>query len=540
MKKIFSPTISLAMAMIVIATAGCQKGDLLSNPNAASESSTVPVSLILNHITYSMYVGGGVTDNRPSAVNEIAWDLPFIWSQYHISNYQYYRGNNFYNWSNSATEYDMLKYAVLMEKQANTQYGATPNVYSALSKFFKAYSFIWLTQRVGDIPTTEAGNVANLTPSYNSQHDVYKISLALLDTANTLMNNLGAANANTLVAGDIYGLTNLQWQKVINTYKLRVLISLSKRAVDNADLNIPQQFATIFNTPATYPVLAANTDNVKFVYNDAFNRYPIWSRGWNPYNSYSNIGKTFLDITTATNDPRTFIAATPAPIQLTTGGKTINDFTAYVGADINLDLATLNTNSLNGQYSFANYSRYYASSFGANAEPYIIIGYPELCFNIAEAINLGWVTGASAATWYNNGIKASLSAYGLTQGQSFTIGDASGAKLGTVAIDINAFLANPTVVYKGDNTNGRAQILTQKYVAFFENSGWEAFYNWRRTGVPAFSQGGSGIGTSTGLIPRRWQYPQDEINYNGTNYTKAITTQFAGKDDLTKDTWLTK
>ena len=80
----------LAIAVIVIATAGCQKGDLLSNPNAASESSTVPVSLILNHITYSMYVGGGVTDSRPSAVNEIAWDLPFIWSQYHISNYQYY------------------------------------------------------------------------------------------------------------------------------------------------------------------------------------------------------------------------------------------------------------------------------------------------------------------------------------------------------------------------------------------------------------------------------------------------------------------
>lgn len=29
----------------------CQKGDLLSNPNVAPENSTVPVSLILNHIT---------------------------------------------------------------------------------------------------------------------------------------------------------------------------------------------------------------------------------------------------------------------------------------------------------------------------------------------------------------------------------------------------------------------------------------------------------------------------------------------------------
>lgn len=426
-----------------------------------------------------------------------------------------------------------------MQQQATSQYGTTPNVYTALSKFFKAYSFIWLTQRVGDIPMSQAGDVSNLTPVYDSQHDVYKNSLSLLDSANTLINNLGAANANTVVNGDIYGLTNLQWQRVINTYRLRVLISLSKRAVDNADLNIPQQFAAILSNPTQYPVLTGNSDNLKFTYNTAYNPYPIFSRGNAPYNAYSNICKTFLNITTATNDPRTFIAATPAPAQLT-AGKTIGDFSAYVGADINLDLPTLNSNSSKGAYSFANYLRYYTSTAGANAEPYIIIGYPEMCFNIAEAINLGWVTTASAADWYNNGIKASLSVFGLTQGQSFTVGDVAGTVLGTVSIDINSFLTNSAVVYKGDNADGRAQILTQKYVAFFQNSGWETFYNWRRTDIPAFTQGGAGIGTANGLIPRRWEYPQDEINYNGTNFSKAIAAQYAGADDLTKDTWLTK
>lgn len=99
----------LVIATVVMTVTSCQKGDLFTNPNAASQNSTVPVALILNHLTYSMYVGGGVTDGRPGAVNEIAWDLPFIWAQYHISNYQYYRGNNFYNWSNLATNYDMLK-----------------------------------------------------------------------------------------------------------------------------------------------------------------------------------------------------------------------------------------------------------------------------------------------------------------------------------------------------------------------------------------------------------------------------------------------
>jgi hypothetical protein len=499
-----------------------------------SQASAVPVSLLLNHLTYSLYAGGGVVDGRPGAVNEIPWDQEFVWSQYHVSNYQYYRGTNTYNWSNSATAYDLLKYANLMQQQASSQYGSTPNSYSALSYFFKAYSFVWLAERVGDIPQTAAGDPNNLTPAYTTQHDVFKNSLLLLDTANMLMNNLGAANAGTVVGGDIFGLTNLQWQKIINAYEMRVLISLSKRATDNADLNVAQRFATAMGNP----LLSGNADNMKFVYNAAYNTYPIFARGNAPYNNFSNICKTYLDITTATQDPRTFIAATPAPAQLK-AGKAVSDFTAYVGADINLDLATLNTNSGNGAYSFANYLRYYTSSAGANAEAYIVIGYPEMCFNIAEAINRGWVTGSSA-TWYNNGIMASMALYGIKQGQALTIGDVGGTTLGTVNADVNSFLNNAAVVYAGDNAAGLKQILTQKYVAFFQNSGWEAFYNWRRTGVPAFAQGGGGIGTNNKLIPRRWNYPQDEISYNAANFTKAIQSQFGGTDDLTQDTWLTK
>jgi hypothetical protein len=84
------------------------------------------------------------------------------------------------------------------------------------------------------------------------------------------------------------------------------------------------------------------------------------------------------------------------------------------------------------------------------------------------------------------------------------------------------------------------QILTQKYVAFFMNSGFESFYNWRRTGVPAFSQGGAGIGTPNNQIPLRWQYPQDEITYNADNYKSAISSQYNGTDDVNAKMWLIK
>jgi len=520
---------------------GCQKGDLLNNPNAAGDATAIPASLILNHLTATVIR----TTDKPSG--EEPWGSAQRLNQYYVSNYSYYWGSNYYNWTNSTQTYDLLRYAVKLEEQAQKQYGNTINVYFAMSKFFRAYSAIWLAQRVGDIPMTDAGNPGNIMPKFDTQKDVYKQSLALLEDANTIIGALiSPATANTKVdaSGDIFGLTYLQWQKVINSYRLRILISLSKRADDNADLNVKSQFVNILNNPGKYPILSSNADNMAYKYNAAYNVYPLFD-GRTPYNNFANIGKTLLDITTNSQDPRTFIFATPAPAQIS-GGKTAADFSAYVGADINTDQSTLNTNAVNGMYSYINYNRYFTSNAGANCEPAILIGYPELCFNIAEAYNRGWLTGVtstaftSASDAYTKGINASLSIYNLTNGQTYTVGNISGATVGTVTINIPQFLANTNVAYKGDNTNGLAQILTQKYVAMFNNPGWEPYYNWRRTGSPAFAEGGSGIGTGNKKIPHRWLYPQDEISYNNANYKASIQSQFGGNDDVNADTWLTK
>jgi Starch-binding associating with outer membrane len=542
------------MVILIGGLSSCQKGNLLDNPNAATSSTTVPPTLILNRITNEIYKGGGVIDNIAGNQNEGPWSQIMRWNQYFVSNYPYYWGNNQYTWSVSASNYAILKYVNLMQQQAVTQYGTTPNPYSALAYFFKAYSFIWYTQRVGDIPLTEAGNPTLYpTPKYNTQHDVYQICLAYLDTANTLMGALVTpANQNSVVDGngDIFAMTYLQWQKVINTYKLRVLISLSKRATDNPDLNIPTQFANIINNPTKYPIMAGNADNMvnKYLQSPSANNYPLFPN-YTPYVGYADMANTFLNLTTSTEDPRTFIAAGPAPAQIT-GGKLISDFTAYVGADIGLDYTTLTTNTAAGMYSFHNYLRYYGNGAGPNVsgstcEPYIIVGYPEMCFNIAEAANLGWITGGGQ-TWYNNGINASLALYGLADGVQVPISLPIFAPTnltnspGSVTVSVSNFLANPAVIYAGDNAAGLTQIWQQKYVAFWQNSGWEAYYNWRRTGVPVMSQGGVGIGTPNNMIPLRWEYPTDESVYNTANYTAAVQSQYGGTDAVSGVMWLIK
>src|SRR5579862_3542706 len=241
--KSFIP-LALLLTIGMVSITGCQKGDLIDNPNVAAAGSTVPASLILNHLTATLIRNPGFGSNA----NEMPFTLSTTAAQYVLSNYQYYRGNNSYNFGSTTDSYDILKYAIALEAQSTAQQGNQTNKYFALGQFFKAYAGVWLSQRVGDIPFSQAGNPAIITPKFDLQHDVYKSALALLDNANTILAPLAAANPNSkLDAGDIFGLTYLQWQKMINTYTLRVLISLSKRATDNADLQIPQKFANIVN-----------------------------------------------------------------------------------------------------------------------------------------------------------------------------------------------------------------------------------------------------------------------------------------------------
>src|SRR5262249_18040596 len=98
MKKIFIVTMFF-LALAALGLTGCQKGNLLSNPNVASTSSTVPPTLILNRITNELYNGGGVLDGVSGSQNEGPWNQIMRWNQYFVSNYTYYWGSNFYTWS---------------------------------------------------------------------------------------------------------------------------------------------------------------------------------------------------------------------------------------------------------------------------------------------------------------------------------------------------------------------------------------------------------------------------------------------------------
>jgi hypothetical protein len=489
-------------------------------------------------------MGGATTSNGVLSTNagvDLAWTAAMRVNQFYLSTYTYYGTNNYDQApliNSNFVYYAVLENVVRMEQEAKNAGIASLNSYSALGKFFRAYYYHIMTQKFGDIPLTDAlQGDTNPAPQYTSQKQIYVQILQWLDDANNDMRLLIGGQGDSSLDGDIYLNNDLTaWQKVINTFTLRVLISLSKKESDT-DLTIKTKFATIVNNPTKYPVMGSLNDNVEVHYDAAYNPYPKIPGNYKQTNTRENVSATILNLTTSLKDPRTFIVGTPAPAQLK-AGKAISDYTAYVGASPGDDIATLGNNSQAGQYSFENALRYASTNDGSAAEPAMIIGYPELCFNIAEGINRGWATG-NAGTWYVNGIKASMSLFGISDNAVITIGDENTilAKdaLGTVTVSVTNYLAQGSVAYAGGAT-GLNQILTQKYIAFWQNSNFEAFFNQRRTGMPAFL---TGVGTGNGQkLPQRWQYPYSEATANPTNYQAALQSQFGGTDNINGVLWV--
>ena len=131
--------------------------------------------------------------------------------------------------------------------------------------------------------------------------------------------------------------------------------------------------------------------------------------------------------------------------------------------------------------------------------------------------------------------------YGIKTG-NLTISFAKpGAVLGifdnyTLAVNTEEYYVNPVVKYAGNNASGLTQILEQKYLAMAQGNDLEAYYNFRRTNIPAFLKG---VGTGNGgVIPSRFRYPNNELTTNAVNLNAALSRQYGGKDDVFGKMWI--
>jgi hypothetical protein len=443
-----------------------------------------------------------LTNIERLAFNEISMSCPLAARQ--LVNTDGVDNNQYYGWQRSGFgDYNNLRQVLKMEEEANR---LNKPAYLALAKFFRAYFFMRLTLTFGDVPYSEAlkGDGDNFTPVYDKQEDIF---VNILDNLKAASNDLSKATADDIRGDIVYNGNITQWKQAINSFSLRILMSLSLKE-NNTRLNIKQRFGEIVNNPTQYPLFTGNVDNAQLVFYDLQdNRYPLYNN--NSLQTAYYLEETFINLLKGVRDPRLFTFAQKAPQH---ASQPDNDFTAYGGVK---GSATIDENTIRVTAGEASKiaKRYYNNPIN---EPSIAMGYAELQFILAEAVVRKWI-GGNADDYYKKGIQASMEFCKVAAG------------------DILTYKAQAAVQLQPGNE--LVNIFNQKYIAFFMNSGWQLFYEQRRTGLPVFDVSGNGV-LNNKKIPKRWMYPESELNLNQQHVTDAINRQYQQGDDINGVMWL--
>jgi len=290
----------------------------------------------------------------------------------------------------------------------------------------------------------------------------------------------------------MYGGKMAKWQKFANSLRLRLAIHLS-----NVD---PTKAASEASAAVAAGVFTSNLDNASLMYlATSPNRNPIYNdaRGRDDY----GMSKTYVDSLKSWNDPRLPLFA-------------------QINADTDT-LARTYQGFPNGLNDGEGTDLLFISRIGAfwretpNA-PMDLLTYSEVLFLEAEAAQRGWIAG-SAATLYNDAIRASMEHYGIPNSA------------------ITAYLADSRVTYVPDTT-GLKQIAYQKWVSMFMQ-GAESWTEVRRTGVPGLIPGCRALMRH---IPERLPYDDNEAVLNKSNLDAAVAAQgFTAGNDIAKPLWFT-
>ncbi|WP_373517020.1 SusD/RagB family nutrient-binding outer membrane lipoprotein [Pricia sp.] len=402
--------------------------------------------------------------------------------------------------------------------------------YYGVALIVKSWIYSYLTDAYGDVPYSDAIKGLsddNITPPFTPQEEIYDGMLADLKAANGLLTGANNISGDILYGGDV-----LKWRKFANSLRLRLLMRISE--VDQAKAIAGMN--EIANDLATYPIFEGNADAAVLQWNSD-----------NPQPKYDTRSGSFdevrLSLTLETrlkalNDRRLIVYAQPT--SNSEKGIHSDNLDDYVGMPNGLDDAKALSYSPTGNPDESGSN--FISRLGVlltcracdveNASPTasqtIIMDYAELQFIFAEARERNLISVGEADAYYENGIRASFSYYLdriIAGGWSEIANDLQD-------FDLDAYLAQPAVAYTGSADEKLEKVALQKWIALFY-TGFEAWSDWRRTGIPAIVPGADAA--NGGNVPVRFQYPNEVKSTNEANYEAAVSRQ--GADGLNTKLW---
>lgn len=369
------------------------------------------------------------------------------------------------------------------------------DAYDGVAEIMRSYLFSQLTDMWGDVPYSEAVKFSelNFTPIYDTQESIYTDPqngiLAKLETAAAQLQNTGES-----IRGDImFGNDLEKWVRFANSLQVRFRLRISKRLTDFSKL---QQLAD------GDMLMQSNANNAVVPYLSAApNQFPLFSASTGIYQGLK-MSANVENILKDWDDPRIAVFFNPTPESVLAGNPEFkglpNGLSTQAISERGIALNDLSIMS----------DRFRAVADGVDAQ---IMLYSEVQFALAEAVERGYISG-DAQTYYQNGIQAHFEYY-ETQ----------------VPVD---YFSREAIALNGNMVENLDKILTQKWLSLFM-VGHEAWFNIRRTGIPALTPGPDNFNNDQ--YPSRYLYPESEQAANKANYDEAVSR--IGGDNINSKSW---
>jgi len=455
--------------LIFISFISCKKFlDVNTTPN---NPTAVPPNTILPTTTIGM--GFANSNDLDRATSALAQHIAGVGNQ--TAAYDVYNldGNFDNQWNGEIYGINLSDLQILID-----QYSETSPAYSGIAKLEMAYLFSIATDIWGEVPYSQAAQGLKFTnPRFDKQEDIYQGNSALGITSLFDLVKSGLADlaktSNVFVPGSddiVYKGDRTKWARMGNTLLLKFAIQISNKNPALATSTIASVItgnnyinsnALDFEVP-----FAASVGNQNALYT---------------FNNLNRTGDQMLST------------------RLLNLEKSLNDtvrlakfFTKPNGVFTSFD-----NGATGAAPALATRSKYNTYLTGTSGEaPIRLLTYAQVKFILAESALILGTTGV-ANTLYQEGITASMQKVGMTAAEIS-----------------NYFTTNPTVVtLSGTTEQQRAQIITQKYIAWIGN-GIEAYNDYRRTGYPPLTLVNNAQGDNPNVIPTRLPYTITELSSN--------------------------
>lgn len=453
--------ILISLTAFFLAFSACEISSTNENPNQATDTS---IDNLLPHaqVNLAYGLGGDISQYNSVLTQQIAGTNR---EHGNIARYNFSSARAGDVWTSNLYAGSMNDLYLIMQRAEESEAWH----HLGVAKILMANALGNVVSLWNDVPYSDAfQETDNTNPTYDDAEILYDTVQQLLsESVNDLQRNVGIQ----VQLGDqdlIYGGNTAQWKQAAHALSARFHNHRSK--VD------PQSSANDVLDAIASGTFGSSEDNMDLNFGTENQQANPWyNHKLSAFEDNTRMGEFFIDLLLDLDDPRLpYYAAENSEGEF--AGQT-----AGVSGDEGGLISDL------GPY----YNRPEA--------PFHFITYTEVKFLEAEA-HYRLENYGEAADAMNEAIISSLEK---------VTGEADQAYIDNHASENAASIQN----------GGFERLMTHKYVALFTQP--EIFSDWRRTGIPQLEVATNSV---INAIPRRWPYPQTEINTNSANVPNVTLT----------------